>query len=310
MALHDCDVAVVGGGVAGCTAGMYAARYGLDTLILGGGLPGGQAALAVRIENYPGFPDGVSGVELAQAVRTQAEKMGAEFITAQVMGLSRADDGRWILFSDIGETKAVAVIAATGGRPRKLGIPGEQELAGAGVSYCATCDGFFFRGEAVAVVGGGNTAIEDALFLSEVCTTVYVVHRRDALRADSYLRERAFARDNIHFVWDSVPVEVVGPGQVERLRVRNVKTQADRDLQVKGVFVAIGYEADTEWLGDCVEREGGFIRTNDRMETKSPGLFAAGDVRLTPVRQITTAVGDATVAAYFAYDYVAGFRGR
>ncbi|MCD6350818.1 MAG: FAD-dependent oxidoreductase [Armatimonadetes bacterium] len=284
---------------------MYGTRYGLDTLVFAGGLPGGQAALAARIENYPGFPEGISGMELTQAVRSQAEKMGAEFVTAQVMGLSRSEDGTWILFTDIGEAQALAVIVATGGQPRQLGIPGEKEFSSAGVSYCATCDGFLYRGKTVAVVGGGNTAIEDALHLSEICEKVYVVHRRDALRADKYLQERAFARDNIEFVWDSVPVEIVGREAVERLRVRNKKTNEDTDLAVEAVFVAIGYEAQTDWLGNYVDREGSFIIADEDMKTKSPGLFAAGDVRVKRVRQITTAVGDATVAAFFAYDYIA-----
>jgi thioredoxin reductase (NADPH) len=266
--------------------------------------------MAVLIENYPGFADGISGMELAQAARTQAEKMGAEFVTAEVMGISRAEDGTWILFTDVGEARAQAVIVATGGQPRTLGVPGEKELVGHGVSYCATCDGFFFRGKEVAVVGGGNTAIEDAVFLSEICERVYVIHRRDQLRADRYLQERAFARERIQFLWDSVVVEIVGREQVERVRVRNVKTNQDTDLYVKGVFVAIGYEAKTDWLGDYVERQGGFIVTNANMQTKSPGLLAAGDVRLTLVRQITTAVGDATVAAYFAYQHIAELKQR
>ncbi|MGD9518888.1 MAG: thioredoxin-disulfide reductase [Armatimonadota bacterium] len=310
MALRDCQLAVVGGGIAGCTAALYGSRYGLDVLVYEGGLPGGQAATAVLIENYPGFPDGVSGFELAQAVHRQAEKVGADFVTAEVMGLSRADNGLWILLSDIGEARAAAVIVATGGRPRQLNVPGEKELTGRGVSYCATCDGFFFKGETIAVIGGGNTAIEEALFLSKVCEKVYVIHRRDALRAESYLANQALACKNIEFVWNSVVVEIIGQSHVERLRIRDVKTQQDRELAVKGVFVAIGYEAHTEWLGDSVEREDGFIVTNEKMQTKSPGLFAAGDCRLTPVRQITTAVGDATVAAYFAYNYTAGIQGR
>jgi thioredoxin reductase (NADPH) len=308
--LRDCELAVVGGGMAGCTAAMYGSRYGLDVLVFEGRLPGGQAAMAVLIENYPGFADGISGMELAQAARTQAEKMGAEFVTAEVMGISRAEDGTWILFTDVGEARAQAVIVATGGQPRTLGVPGEKELVGHGVSYCATCDGFFFRGKEVAVVGGGNTAIEDAVFLSEICERVYVIHRRDQLRADRYLQERAFARERIQFLWDSVVVEIVGREQVERVRVRNVKTNQDTDLYVKGVFVAIGYEAKTDWLGDYVERQGGFIVTNANMQTKSPGLLAAGDVRLTLVRQITTAVGDATVAAYFAYQHIAELKQR
>lgn len=310
MALRDCELAVVGGGVAGCTAALYGKRYGLDVVVFGGGMPGGQAAMAQLIENYPGFPEGISGLELAQRIRQQAEKVGAEFVDAQVMGMSRDEDERWILFTDIGEARAIAVILAIGAEARKLGVPGEQELAGRGVSYCATCDGFFFRGEPVAVVGGGNTAVEDALFLSDLCPVVYVIHRRDQLRAEKYLQDRAFARDNIQFVWDSVVVEIVGREQVERIRVRNVKTHQDTDIAVKGVFIAIGHEPRTEWLADYVERKDNFVVTDELMRTRSPGLFAAGDVRYTFVRQITTAVGDATVAAYSAYNYIAEFKTR
>jgi thioredoxin reductase (NADPH) len=304
------DVAIVGGGVAGCTAALYARRYGLDTLVLERAVLGGQAAVAVRIENYPGFPEGISGAELAQRIHEQAAKLGVEFVTAEVKGLARREDGTWLLHTDAEPVQAIAVIVATGAAPRRLRIPGEQELLGLGVSYCATCDGFFFRGRPVAVIGGGNTALEEALYLADLCPRVYVVHRRDALRADQYLQVRAAARANIEFVWDSVAVEVLGREQVEGLRIRNVKTNEERVLEVSGVFVAIGHEAQTEWLGSYVERNNGFIVTNERMETASPGLFAAGDVRDRPVRQITTAIGDATVAAYYAYYYVADFKAR
>jgi thioredoxin reductase (NADPH) len=310
LPLRDCEVAVVGGGVGGCTAALYARRYGLDTLILERGVPGGQTATASHIENYPGFPEGIAGPDLAQRVMEQALRFGAECVTAEIMGLSPAPDGRWFLHTDQGDLAAVAVIVATGAQARKLGVPGEVELAGRGVSYCATCDGFFFRGQTVVVVGGGNTAVDDALFLSDICQKVYIVHRRDRLRAEKYLEERALQKPNIEILWDSTLVEVRGGEGVESARVRNVKTGEDRVVECQGVFIAIGHAPKTDWLGDCVGTRDGYIVTNDHMETSAPGVFAAGDVRDTMVRQITTAVGDATVAAYFAYHYVDAFKAR
>lgn len=310
MPLAECELVIVGAGVAGCTAAMYGRRYGLNVIVLERAMPGGQAALAPMIENYPGFPEGINGMELTQRIHQQAVNFGAEFITAEAMGISRADDGRWILHTDQGDMCGVAVIVATGAAPRKLGVPGEEEFRGRGVSYCATCDGFFFKGRTVAVIGGGNTAIEDAIYLADICEKVYVVHRRDELRAEKYLQRRVFEKPNVEMVWDSVVVEIVGGDQVEKILVRNKKTNEHREIEVAGVFVAIGHEAKTDWLADYVERDGSFIITNEKMETKAPGIFAAGDVRVTPIRQITTAVGDATIAAYYAYHYVDSFKSK
>lgn len=308
MPLRDCEVAVIGAGVAGCTAALYARRFGLDTIVLERAAPGGQTATAAYIENYPGFPEGISGLELAQAVMQQAKKFGAECLAGEIMGISRADDGRWTLHTDQGDMRAIAVIVATGAQPRKLGVPGEDEFSGRGVSYCATCDGFFFRGQTVAVVGGGNTAVDEAIFLSDICERVYLIHRRDRLRAEKYLEDRARAKSNIEFVWNSIVIEIRGQETVESVRIRNVQSGEDTVLAVQGVFVAIGHAPKTDWLCGCVETRDGFIVTNERMETSAPGIFAAGDVRDTLVRQITTAVGDATVAAYFAYHYVDKFK--
>ncbi len=309
MAIRDCEVAVVGGGVAGCTAALYCRRYGLDCLVLERQMPGGRAATAALIENYPGFPDGISGPELAMRIHEQAAKQGVEFTTAEVMGISRAADGRWILHTDQGDMTAIAIIVAIGAQARKLNVPGEEEFLGRGVSYCATCDGFFFRGKIVAVVGGGNTAIEEALYLADLASKVYVIHRRDQLRAEKYLQDQIFKRDNVEFVWNSMVVEITGDEEgVKAIRVRDVNTKQDRVIEVDGVFVAIGYEPKTDWLAQHVKLDGGFIVTNELMQTSAPGVFAAGDVRVTPVRQITTAVGDATIAAYSAYLYVQEFR--
>ncbi len=310
MPLHNCDLVIVGGGVAGSTAALYGRRFGLDLLVLERAAPGGQTASASCIENYPGFPEGITGPELAQNVTDQALKVGVEYVNAEVMGLSHTDDGRWIVHTDQGDCETVTLIIATGASPRHLNVPGERELAGRGVSYCATCDGFFFRGQTVAVVGGGNTAVDEAIYLSEICAKLYVVHRRDQFRCERFLQDRLASRPNIEVLWDSVVVEIRGEEQVGNLRVRNVKSGEDRVLDLQGVFIAIGNVARTDWLGDYVEREDGFIPTNENMETNAPGIFAAGDVRKTLVRQITTAVGNATTAAFFAYHYVQEFRGR
>jgi len=200
------------------------------------------------------------------------------------------------------------VIAATGASPRRLKVPGEMDLYGKGVSYCATCDGMFYRGKTVAVIGGGNTAVDEAVYLSDICEKVYLVHRRDRLRAEDTLQQRAFKRPNIDFIWDSVVSEVVGPDFVTGLRIKNVNTEELRNLAVDGVFVAIGHDPQTGWLEGVVELNQGYVIADLTMATSAPGIFVAGDTRDTPLRQITTAVGDAAIAAFSAYQYVLNFR--
>ncbi len=302
------EVVVVGGGVAGCTAALYSRRYALDVVLLEKAAPGGLTATASHIENYPGFPEGISGVELAERVRQQAANAGVKCIIAEVRKLQRDNDA-WLLETSEGDVTTPAVIIATGASPRKLNVPGESELRSGGVSYCATCDGFFYRDRVVAVVGGGNTAVDEAIYLSDIATKVYLIHRRDELRAEAYLQQRAFARDNIEFVWNSIVTEILGSDLVEGVRVYNKKTDAQTDLAVDGVFIAIGHVPNTGWLGDLLELKDGFIITDKYMATSQPGIFAAGDVRDTPLRQITTAVGDAAIAAYSAYQYVVSRRG-
>jgi thioredoxin reductase (NADPH) len=299
------ELVVVGGGVAGCTAAMYAKRYNLDLILLEKLAPGGQAATASHIENYPGFPDGISGLELAERVHQQATNVGVEFVIGAAESLERDGDA-WIIHSPSGDVRTLAVIIATGASPRRLKIPGERELFGAGVSYCATCDGMLYRNQDVAVVGGGNTAVDEAIYLADICRQVYLIHRRDELRAESYLQERAFARPNLEIVWDSVPAEVLGNAGagVTGVRVRNVKTEETRDLPLTGLFVAIGHEPQTAWVQSVVQTQDGFIPTDAHMATNAEGIFAAGDIRDTPLRQITTAVGDASIAAYSTWQYV------
>jgi len=297
------ELVVVGGGVAGCTAALYSKRYNLNVVLLEKAAPGGQTATASHIENYPGFPDGISGFELAERVHQQAANVGAEFLIGEVTQLE-PEGQAWRLNTSKGDIITQSVIIATGASPRRLKVPGEKALFGQGVSYCATCDGMFYRGQTVAVVGGGNTAVDEAIYLADICEKVYLIHRRDELRAESYLQTRAFSRKNLEIVWDSVVAEIVGPEQVTGVRVHNKKSGEDREIALSGVFVAIGHEPQTEWLGGVVELEDGFVVTDCHMATNAPGVFACGDIRNTPLRQVTTAVGDASIAAYSAWQWV------
>lgn len=302
--VREHELVIIGGGSAGLTAGIYAMRYGLELVLLTIGAPGGQTATATTIENFPGFPEGITGAELVMRLTQQAESFGVTFENAEVKSIE-PEDGRWRLVCADGEMLATAIIIAVGASPRRLKIPGERDLFGRGVSYCATCDGFFYRNQTVAVIGGGNTAIEEALYLSDIAEMVYVVHRRDELRAERILAERAFKVDNLEFIWDTIPVEILGDDDgVSGVALRNTKTEDDSELDIDGLFVAIGYEPNTGFLGDLIELDGGFIVTDSRMRTSQPGIFAAGDVRDKPLRQVTTAVGDAAIAADSAYRYV------
>jgi thioredoxin reductase (NADPH) len=294
---------VVGGGVAGCTAAMYGQRYGLDVLLLEKASPGGQTATASRIENYPGFPGGIGGFELAQRVHQQAREAGITFVTDQATALV-PQGSCWQLQGHEDSYCALAVILALGAAPRRLGVPGEARLLGRGVSFCATCDGFFYRGKRVAVVGGGNSAVDEALYLADIAEKVYLIHRRHELRAEAYLQERAFAKPNLEIVWDTVVEEIVGEVELEKVRVKHVHTSRLSDLEVDGIFIAVGHAPQTGWLEGVLELQDGFVVTDHLMRTSRPGVFAAGDVRNTPLRQITTAVGDATLAAYSAYQHI------
>lgn len=300
--IHDC--LIIGGGVAGCTAGIYAKRYSLDVAIidtLGGG--GGATAMASMVENYPGFPGGITGIELAERVKQQALAVGVEFIVGTAHGLEPAGEHWRVLAGDqafVGRT----IIVTTGAFPRSLRVPGEAELRGKGVSYCATCDGFFYRSKTVAVIGGGNAAADEALYLSELAAKVYLVHRRHELRAEQYLQDKLFSSDRIEVVWDSVVTRVLGDDSVTGLEIKNVVTEEISELPADGVFIAVGHIAKTEWLEGLLEMHDGFIITDEEMRTSSPGIFAAGDIRVTPLRQISTAVGNATIAAYSAYQHV------
>jgi thioredoxin reductase (NADPH) len=303
VVMGDYDVLIIGGGPAGLTAGLYAARAGLKSLLLERGIFGGQIVNARLVENYPGFPEGISGPELGEFMHRQAAKYGLETLTAEVTRVTTAN--AYKVFTTEGSIQTESIIIAAGSEYRKLGIPGEEELSGRGVSYCATCDGFFFRGREVAVIGGGDTAITDALELAQHCRKVYIVHRRDQLRATKALQEKAFSQPNIELAWNTVVDEIIGDKMLSGLRLRNVKTGRPSDLEVDGVFVAVGLKPNSQVFSQLVTLdEAGFIVTDELMKTSAPGIFAAGDVRHNSFRQVITAAGDGAAAASSAFKYL------
>ena len=295
---------IIGGGPAGLSAGLYATRARLSTLLIERAIPGGQIINAELVENYPGFPQGISGAELGSLMEQQATKYGLEIIMAEVEGVEVGKEEK-IVHTSEGQYRAKALIIAGGSEHGKLGVPGEEELRGRGVSYCATCDGAFFKDQVIAVVGGGNVAINDALFLTRFASKVIVIHRRDQLRATKILSEGALARPKIEFLWDTVVESIGGDGQVRELGLRNVKTGTESKLEVSGIFVAVGLRPNTGYLEGVVAlSQEGFILVNDQMETGVPGIFAAGDIRAGSARQVSSAVGDGATAAISAERYL------
>jgi thioredoxin reductase (NADPH) len=287
---------------------MYAARARLSLVLLEKALPGGQMAATEKVDNYPGFDEPVFGFELAGKMEAHARKFGVEVVQADV-GTVNVDGKRYVIETDCGQSYICkALILATGASPVRLGIPGELEFAGKGVSYCAVCDGPFFSDLEVAVVGGGDSAVEEALYLSRIASKVHVIHRRDQLRAVKHIQEKAFAEPKIVVHWDSVPVAIRGDKEVEALRIRSRKDGSETDLPVGGVFFYVGLHPNTKGFEHLVETdERGFITTDVRMACSRPGIFAAGDVRAKVLRQISTAVGDGAVAAYSAQQYLEDF---
>ena len=301
------DVVIVGAGPAGLTAGIYASRGRLDTVILERNMAGGQIALTELVENYPGFPEGISGFDLSEKMKEQAVKFGADLREIQaVTGLERDEaTGFWAVLTDGGAVRGRSVILAPGREPRRSGIPGEAEFIGRGVSWCATCDGALYRGRTVAVVGGGDAAVEEGMFLTKFADKVYLVHRRDELRAAAIAQERCFANEKFEVVWDSVPRRIDGSDMVEALEVENVKTGEMRTLPVNGVFMYIGQIPNTEWLKGVVELdEAGYIAIDDLMLTSRTGVYACGDASVSPLKQITMATGQGALAAVQAEKYV------
>lgn len=299
------DMVIIGGGPAGLTAAIYTGRGNLSTTVLEKGLPGGQIAQTNEVENYPGFPEVISGSELSARMVKQAEKFGANIIMEEVTGLSTtAETSEGYRFSVEGydaNYQAKAVIIATGANPRRLGVPGEDEFYGRGVSTCATCDGFFYRGKHVIVVGGGDAAVEEGMFLSKFADKVTVIHRRDKLRANHEAQQRAFKNEKMHWIWDSVVEEILGDEIVTGVRLRNIKTEQASTLTADGVFIYIGHIPNTGYLNNIVTlRDSGYIDVREEILTNVAGIFAAGDVSDEVYRQLSTSVGAGTRAAMAA----------
>ena len=303
MIKTDYDLVIIGAGPAGLTAGIYAARARMNVLLLEKAAPGGQILITDWIENYPGFPEGISGYDLSEKMKTQAESLGLKIESAEVHSLNLSGEAKEIILKDRTLT-AKSLIIASGASPRKLGI-GEDKFFGKGVSFCATCDGPFFRDKTVVAVGGGDTAVQESIFLTKFAKKVYLVHRRNELRAAKILQERVLKNEKIEFVWDSVVTGVEGFFGLEGVKVKNLKTSEEKTIKANGCFIWVGILPNTSFLNDSVKTdEFGFIVADARMQTSVPGVFVAGDVRDTPLRQIATAVGDAAVAAISAEHYI------
>ena len=295
------DIVIVGGGPGGLTAGMYGARANLKTVLIEKYLPGGQIAVTEEVEDYPGF-EHIAGAELAMRMTEHAKKFGLEIISDDVVSVRSESPGRKVA---VGASGALYVgkqmIVSTGGSPVHLGVPGEKEFAGKGVSYCAICDGAFFKNQIIAVAGGGDAAVEEGMFLTKFGSKVILIHRRDKLRAQKIIQERAFRNPKMEFVWDSVIERIQGDTRVRSLLLRNLKTGHTSSLDVGALFVFVGFRPNSHILPDDVKRtDAGYLITDYKMETSVPGIYACGDVRDQLVRQVTNAVGDGTTAAMAA----------
>jgi len=298
------EVIIIGGGPAGLTAGLYTSRAKLDSLLIEKGLIGGQIANAERVENYPSFPEGISGFELGELMHKQATKYGLKTLLAEVTGIELQEEQKVVKTTE-GNFMAKVVIIAGGSAWQKLGIPGEEEFTGKGVSYCATCDAAFFRELPVAVAGGGDSAITEALYLAKFASKVIVIHRRDQLRASRILQEKAFSEAKIEFLWNNIVEEIEGKDTVKRLKLRQVKTGERAALDISGIFVSVGLRPNTDYLKGILSLdEAGHIITNSQMETQIAGIYAAGDIRQNSARQAITAAGDGATAAIYAEKFL------
>ena len=297
------DTIIIGAGPAGMTAALYAARSNLKVALIEGGLPGGQMNNTSDIENYPGYAN-ISGPELAEKMFEPLENLGVEHLYGFVKNIEDHGDVKKVITDDE-EFETRTVIVATGSKHRLLGVPGEEELNSRGVSYCAVCDGAFFRDQDLLVVGGGDSAVEEAIFLTQFAKSVTIVHRRDELRAQKVLQERAFANEKINFIWDSVVKEIKGENRVESVVIENVKTNQVTEHAFGGVFIYVGLDPVSDFTKDLqIQDESGWIVTDDHMKTSVAGVFAVGDVRQKDLRQVTTAVGDGAIAGQEAYKYI------
>lgn len=321
------DVVIVGSGPAGLSAAIYARRAGLKALTLEKNpMSGGQVLNTYEVDNYPGLP-GINGFDLGMKFREHADKLGCEFQETEVLGIQKFTSGEksellaasrdsedmvqgFLLNTDHGEIRTKTILAATGATHAKLGIPGEEELAGMGVSYCATCDGAFFRGKVTAVIGGGDVAVEDAVFLARGCEKVYLIHRRGELRAAAVLQKEVLALPNVEILWDTVAEQINGRDQVESLSLKNVKTGERSEIPVQGVFIAVGIIPYGEVFGQLAKRdERGYLIAGEDCATTEPGIYAAGDVRGKKLRQVVTAVADGANAIASILDYLTGLTG-
>ena len=294
-------VIIIGSGPAGLTAALYTARAVINPLVISGSQLGGQISITNEIENYPGFPDGIAGPELSEFMQKQAEAFGARIMIDEVTEVN-FNNGSPFTVKTHGETfEAKVIIVCAGASPRRLEVPGEEEMIGRGVSFCATCDGFFFREKDVVVVGGGDSAMEETLFLTRFVNQARVIHRRDELRAGEALKQRAFANEKISFIWNTVVEEIVGDSKVEAVRIRNVKTGETSELATDGVFIFIGHCPNSSLFEGQLEMdERGYLITDDHMATSVPGVFAAGEIQDPTYRQIATSVGQGCAAAIMA----------
>ncbi len=304
--LKTYDVVIIGGGPAGLSAGIYSSRARLSTLLVEKGAVGGQIINAELVENYPGFGDGISGIDLTQTMHRQATKFGLETLSAEVTAVEVTGNQKIVKTSG-GEFMAGAIIIAGGAERQKLGVPGEEKYTGKGVSYCATCDGAFFRNKTVAVVGGGNAAVTETLELTKFASKIFLIHRRHELRATKIMQEKIIAEPKIEILWDTVVEEISGETFVSKIRVGNLKTKQKSVLDVSGVFVSVGSQPATGYLKGLLTLDAvGAIVTSDRLETSVPGIFAAGDIRSGSIRQVIGAAGDGAVAAINAGKYISG----
>lgn len=307
------DMIVIGGGPAGYTAALYAARAGLDTVVLEKLSAGGQMALTSQIDNYPGFEEGIDGFELGEKMQAGAERFGVETELAEVQEVDLAGKGTEHLgkgikkiVTDSGDFYGRTVVISTGANPRELGVEKEQQLVGRGVNYCAACDGMFYKDKVVAVIGGGNSAVADAMILSRIAKKVYIVHRRDALRATKVYHDALEKAENVEFVWDSVVSELLHEEKFTGLKIKNVKTDEESVLECDGVFVSVGRKPVTELFEGVPKLDkAGYIIADESTKTNVPGVFAAGDVRTKALRQVVTAVADGAMAAHYAEEYIA-----
>lgn len=300
------DLAIIGAGPAGLTAGIYAARAKMNAVIIEREASGGKVLSADRIENYPGFPEPIAGSELVERIEAQTKRLGVEFKSVDVAEIRREED-RFLLRTMNEVIEARTVILATGSGPSPLGVPGEDRLRGRGVSYCAICDGFFFQNQNVAVVGGGDAAVQEAVYLTRFVNKVYLIHRRDALQATEILQDQLFGNPKIEVVLNAAVIEILGENEVEGIRVKDLNSGDQRTIQVSGVFIYVGVKPASYLVKDLADLDPrGYVITDEKMATRTPGLFAAGDVRKKPLRQVVTAVADGAVAAVSADRYLRG----